>query len=118
MAPNADPTEVWALRRASLVYAQPVALSCGRVLRARTAHEVVDSCLRAGEILTRYIAAIAISSYAARDGDSAQALTPLEGNLSFGHFLTVVQQLAAIAVAHPATSYIAAGFKARKGTAT
>jgi len=74
--------------------------------------------LRAGEILVRYIAAIAISSYAARDDDSAQALTPLEGNLSFGHFLTVVQQLAAIAVAHPATSYIAAGFKARKGTTT
>jgi len=74
--------------------------------------------LRAGEILARYIAAIAISSYAARDGDSAQALTPLEGNLSFGHFLTVIQQLAAIAVAHPAMSYIAAGFKARKGAAT
>jgi hypothetical protein len=114
MAQILDPTEAWPLRRASLVYAQPVALSCGRVLRARTAHEVVDACLRAGEILARYVAAIAISSYAARDDDSVQPLTPLAGNLSFGHFLAVVQQVATLTSPHPAATYIAAGFKPRK----
>lgn len=115
MAIVADPADAWTLRRASLVYAQPVALSCGRVLRARTAQETVDACLRAGEVLARYIAAITLSSYAARENGADKELTPLQGNLSFGHFLTIVQQIAAIPAVHPIANHIVAGFKARKG---
>jgi hypothetical protein len=114
MASIADPADALALRRASLIYAQPIALSCGRVLRARTAQETVDACLRAGEILARYIAAVALSSYAARDDVGTQKLIPFKGNLAFGDFLTCIQQIAAIPIAHPATSYISAGFRARK----
>ena len=46
----------WALRRGSLVYPSPVAIACGRVLRARTASERVNACLKAGEVLARYLA--------------------------------------------------------------
>jgi predicted HTH transcriptional regulator len=85
------------------------------VLRARTAQETVDACLRAGEILARYIAAVAISSYAAREDDDAESLIQLDGNLSFGNFLTVSQQVARMGGANPLATYISAGFKARKG---
>lgn len=102
------------LRRASLLYPQPVAIACGRVLRARTQTERLDACLRAGEVLARYVSALALSSFAAREGGDALNVTALEGNLSFGHFLSMAQQVANIAVPHPAAAYLEAGFKPKK----
>ena len=81
------------LRRASLVYPQPVAIACGRVIRARSLAERLDACLRAGEVLARYVSAVALSSFAAREGGDALNITALEGNLSFGHFLSTAQQV-------------------------
>lgn len=107
----------WALKRASLVYPMPVAMACGRVLRARTPQEKIDASLRAGEILARYLAAVALSSFSARDGGEELALPPLEGNLAFGHFLSLIQQVSKLNTAHPARPYIDAGFKPKKGTA-
>lgn len=118
MVDKIAPATAASLRRTSLICAQPVALSCGRVLRARTAQETVDACLRAGEILARYIAALAISSYAVREDDSAKPLTLLDGNLSFGHFLSVSQQVAKIGGKHPVANYLSAGFQARKKSET
>src|SRR5664279_2596282 len=95
-----------AFRRASLIYPQPVAVACGRVLRARSHSERLDACLRAGEVLSRYIAAVALSSFAARDGGDGLNVSVLNGNLAFGHFLTTAQQVANIEVPHPADSYL------------
>src|SRR5262245_26577299 len=104
-----------ALRRASLIYPQPVAIACGRVIRSRSHTERLDACLRAAEVLARYIAAVALSSFAARAGGDGLNLTPLDGNLSFGHFLSTAQQAANIEVPHPAAPYLNAGFKPKKG---
>jgi hypothetical protein len=104
-----------AFRRASLIYPQPVAVACGRVLRARSHSERLDACLRAGEVLSRYIAAVALSSFAARDGGDGLNVSVLNGNLAFGHFLSTAQQVANIEVPHPADSYLSAGFRPKKG---
>lgn len=103
-----------ALRRASLIYPQPVAIACGRVLRARNFSERLDACLRSGEVLARYICAVALSSFGAREGGDALNISALEGNLAFGHFLSASQQVANVEVRHPAESYLAAGFKPKK----
>jgi len=104
----------WALRRGSLIYPSPVAISCGRVLRARTASERVNACLKAAEVLTRYLAAVAAASFATREDDGEAKLSDLNGNLSFGHFLTTVQEVAAAKVQHPAAPLLAQGFKKTK----
>jgi len=104
-----------ALRRASLVYPQPVAIACGRIMRARSFPERLDACLRSGEVLARYITAVALSSFAARDGGDALNISALDGNLSFGHFLSAAQQVSNIEVPHPAETYLSAGFKPKKG---
>jgi hypothetical protein len=105
----------WIFRRASLIYPQPVAIACGRVLRVRSDSERLDACLRAGEVLARYITAVALSSFGARDGGDGLNISVLDGNLSFGHFLSAAQQVANVEVPHPAASYLAAGFKPKKG---
>ncbi len=91
-----------------------MAIACGRVNRARSQTERLDACLRAGEVLARYLAAVAISSFAAREGGDELNITPLDGNLSFGHFLSAAQQVANIAVPHPAATYLDTGFKPKK----
>ncbi|WPB80938.1 ATP-binding protein [Archangium violaceum] len=106
--------EQWPLRRGSLIYPTPVAIACGRVLRARTAAERVNACLKAAEVLTRYLAAVAVGSFASRDDDAEAKLSELSGNLSFGHFLTTVQEVAGAKGDHPAGSLLAQGFKATK----
>ncbi|MCA9630711.1 MAG: hypothetical protein KC766_23735 [Myxococcales bacterium] len=102
------------LRRGSLIYPMPVAIACGRVLRARTAAERVNACLKAAEVLTRYLAAVAVASFASRDDDAEAKLSELSGNLSFGHFLTTVQEVAGAKGNHPAAPLLAQGFKGTK----
>jgi hypothetical protein len=106
-----------ALRRASLIYPQPVAIACGRVSRARSQAERLDACLRAAEVVARYVTAVALSSFAAREGGDSLNISPLDGNLSFGQFLSAAQQVANIEVPHPAAPYLNAGFKPKKGEA-
>ncbi len=108
---SADP---WELRRGSLVFPAPVAIACGRVIRSRTAPERVNSCLKAAEVLARYLAAVAVASFSAREEDGDVKLTELHGNLSFGHFLTTVQEVAGAAGAHPVSPLLAQGFKKTK----
>ncbi len=105
------PTDGWPLRRGSLIYPTPVAISCGRVLRARTVVERVHACLKAGEVLTRYLAAVAVASFATREEDGDTKLSQLNGNLSFGHFLSTVQEVVAANGQHPASPFLAQGFK-------
>lgn len=109
-----SPDEQWALRRGSLIYPMPVAIACGRVLRARTAAERVNACLKAAEVLTRYLAAVVVASFASRDDDAEAKLSQLSGDLSFGHFLTTVQEVAGAKGNHPAAPLLAQGFKITK----
>jgi hypothetical protein len=104
----------WPLRRGSLIYPSPVAIACGRILRVRSAVERVDACLKAAEVLTRYLAAVAVASFASRDDESEANLSELSGNLSFGHFLTTVQEVTAARGQHPARLPLRYAFRASK----
>ncbi len=79
------------------IYPQPIALSCGRICRARNSQEQLDAILKCAETVTRYLAAVAISSFSAREDANIavpKGLSNFAGNLSFGHFLSVVQGIA------------------------
>lgn len=106
-----------ALRRATSVYPQPVAVACGGVLRSRTPQERLDALLRAGEVLARYLAVVAAASFAARTEESAPPETPpqIDGALSFGHFVNLAQFAARSRVRHPLTDELGAGFRAEVG---
>ena len=105
----------WPLLRGSLVYPMPVAIACGRVRRARTASARVNTCLKAAEVLARYLAAVALASFATREEHESESwLSELEGDLSFGSFLTTVQEVAGLKVPHPAAPLLAQGFKSTK----
>jgi len=87
----------WAYKRGALIYPQPVASACGRVLRASSPPEQIDACLKAAEILARYLSALALSSLAARDSaDFPRAVKPLTGDLAFGHYLGLVQAISRV----------------------
>jgi len=104
----------WSIKRASLVHPYPCATACGRVLRARTAVDRVTASLKAAEVLTRYLAAVSAASFATRGEEGAKLLSALQGDLSFGHFLMVVQEAAVAQAAHPVTTLLAQGFKSKK----
>lgn len=106
--------ENWPLRRGSLIYPTPVAIACGRVLRARTAAERVNACLKAAEVLTRYLAAVAVASFASRNDDAEAKLSELSGNLSFGDFLTTIQEIVAARGQHPAQQPLRYAFRLSK----
>src|SRR6266704_2930221 len=86
------------------IYPQPIALSCGRLCRARNSQEQLDAILKCAETVTRYLAAVAISSFSARE-DASIALPKrrgkVTGNLGFCHFVSAVQGIARINAAHP-----------------
>ena len=93
----------------------PVAIACGRVLRSRNASGTVDACLKAAEVLTRYISAITLASYNSIDkGLAIEPLAKLEGNLAFGVFLSVIQQVSKLSSDHPVAPLLAQGFKPKK----
>ena len=84
----------WPLHRSALVHPHPVAVASGRVLAADTHAAAVDAILKAGEVITRYVAGLAVASWAARESSDDTAVSAPSGNLSFGHFLSLAQQLA------------------------
>src|SRR5947209_177859 len=100
------------------IYPQPIALSCGRICRARNSQEQLDAILKCAETVTRYLAAVAISSFSAREDASIavpKGLSNFTGDLSFGHFLNAVQGIASINAAHPLKDALNAAFKTKKG---
>ena len=101
-----------------LLYPQPVALSCGRIFRARTEHERLDAIVRSAEVLTRYVVALSVSSFCAREEQEyavPSALESLEGNLSFGDFLSVAKAVASVDVDHPLKNHLGPALKGKKG---
>lgn len=104
--------------RGSWIYPYPIAISCGRIVRSRTPETFLDALLKGAEILTRYLASVALASYSVREdaADSPHLFAALAGPLSFGHFLSINQQIAKVACSHPAKSYLNAGFVGKDGT--
>ncbi len=101
-------------------YPQPIAYAYGRVVRAGSDIERLDQILRCAEVTTRYLAALAIASFAAREDATVPppvALTSLTGNLSFGHFLAVAQEVANLAIRHPLQPQISLSLKQKNNPA-
>lgn len=95
---------------------QPVAVACARVLAARSDVERLDALLRCGEVITRYLVALGLGSFAAR-ALPAEPVPPsfgkLRGNLAWGTFLEVVQSVARTRVEHPLRPLLRPGFTGR-----
>ncbi len=106
------------LRRAALSYPHPVAVAAAQVLRSRSPQATVDACLKAAETLVRYLAALSLASYRAREpaGESDGGLgVPLQGPLAFGTFLSIVQAAAALRCNHPAAKLLTPFRKKKDG---
>jgi len=102
------------LERTALLGPHPVAVAAGRILRARTAPDQLDAILRTGEALTRYAAALALASLSARtDPTLPRGLGDFDGNLSWGHFLAVIDLVSALPEgAHPLARMLRSAFQA------
>jgi hypothetical protein len=105
-------------RRRLATAPQPVALALGRVCRNQHDEKsLVEATLKAGEVVARYLAGLAISSYCARVESGTKAASPLaafHGKLSFGHFLSVVREISAIREDHPLKARLSSAL-GRKG---
>jgi predicted HTH transcriptional regulator len=98
------------LQKAELIYVQPVAMGVSRILRSRSERERLEACLKAAEIITRYLAGVSLASYACRseegDADAIDFSESMDGPLSWGAFFAVVQKIYDQAPQHPAKSYL------------
>lgn len=92
-------------KHAQAFYPQPVAMACGNIMRATTASVRLDAVFKASETLCRYMAAVALSAFAARTetpvGDEQVeqvVLNKLKGykekDLTFGSFNQLIQRTA------------------------
>jgi len=93
---------------------QPVALALGRICRHPDKKELLEATLKAGEILARYLTALAVSSFCAREDGAAQVpneLHEFQGNLSFGHFLSALKGVARSPAVHPLNAYLEPAFR-------
>jgi len=96
------------------IYPQPIALALGRIIRAEDEREIVDSSLRAAEVLARYLAALSMASFATRVDVTVNPppeYNNFRGNLSFGHFADVLQGTARANVMHPLSRQFSAAFR-------
>jgi hypothetical protein len=105
------------------IYPQPVAVSCGRIVRARSPRERLDAILKCSETLTRYLATVGLSSFAARVDPAVPppaSFAQFTGPLSFGHFLTLAEVTAKTGAEHPLRAALVAVFptKEKKPPAT
>jgi hypothetical protein len=95
---------------------QPIALSLGRIARGSSRPERLEACLKAAEMLTRYLAVIALASSAATK-PSYQALPMVEdfeGNLAFGTFEQVIRQAIGVSWEHPLREQLRAAMRSTK----
>ncbi len=93
---------------------QPVALAVGKVVRSVDDRELVDSTLKASEVVARYLAAMAAASFATREDVSACSpaeVVNFRGKLSFGQYADLIQGVARENIAHPLARSFAVAFK-------
>ena len=103
----------------SISYPQPIAAACGRICRARTEQERLDSILKCAEIVTRYLTAVSVSSFSARsDGstDIPKGAKEFTGNLSWGHFLNLLHVISKAPGEHPVRSWLVRPIKGKGKT--
>lgn len=103
-------------------YPQPIAYAYGNVYRAQTRSqpEHLDQILRCAEVTARYLSAMAIASFAARDDQTVSpppAFAEFRGNLSFGHFLSAVQAVSKLTIRHPLHPHFSQSFLGKKSPA-
>ena len=111
-SPNAGAIDEARFRQAAQVYPQPVAAACGRCVRFTTPGAQLDACLKAAEVLCRYLAVLALASLRSRHQEEfPPSVEEPEGPLSFGHYLGLVQAAAKVD-GHPLNRYFSP-FRAR-----
>ena len=101
-------------------YPQPIAYAYGNIYRARSQPEKLDQILRCAEVTVRYLSALAIASFAAREDESVsppEQFIEFKGNLSFGNFLTIVQAVTKLTTPHPLRSAFSQSFLNKKSLA-
>jgi hypothetical protein len=90
------------------LYPQPVATACGYVLRSRSYEHLLESTLKAAEVLSRYLGALALASYACRNTDPPTipfSADRFQKALAFGDFVDLTSLIAAANCDHPLRSY-------------
>lgn len=95
---------------------QPIALSLGRVARGSSRPEGLEACLKAAEMLTRYLAVISLASAAAtkpHDQD-LPVVEGFEGNLAFGTFELAIRQAIAVPWDHPLREQLRTAMRSTK----
>ncbi len=100
----------------SISYPQPIAAGCGRICRARTAQERLDSILKCAEVVTRYLAAVSVSSFGARSNGSTdvpKGAKEFTGNLSWGHFLNLLTVMSGVQDEHPVRPWLVKSIKGK-----
>ncbi len=100
-------------------YPQPIAYAYGNIQRARSQTGKLDQILRCAEVTTRYLCALAIASFAAREDETVlppEALIKFHGNLAFGHFLSVVQAISSLKPSHPLQIQFSQCFQNKKSS--
>ncbi|MBW4671584.1 MAG: hypothetical protein KME60_30200 [Cyanomargarita calcarea GSE-NOS-MK-12-04C] len=105
------------LSQVQQTYPQPIAYAYASIHRARSQAEKLDQILRCAEVTTRYLCALAIASFAARENTTfppPDALTKFQGNLAFGHFLSVIQAISNLATPHPLQIQFSLCFQKKK----
>lgn len=110
------PSDLASFELGSISYPQPIAAGCGRICRARTTPERLDSILKCAEVVTRYLAAISVSSFCARLDGSTSAPKGAEeftGNLSWGHFLNLLRVMSGVQDEHPIRPWLVKPIKGK-----
>lgn len=103
-------------------YPQPIAYAYGCILRSssKSEPEQLDRILRCAEVTARYLTAMAIATFAAREDANVappEALIEFNGNLSFGHFVSVIQAVAGLKTSHPLQSQFSVSFLKKTSSA-
>jgi hypothetical protein len=95
---------------------QPIALSLGRVARGSSRPEGLEACLKAAEMLTRYLAVISLASAAATKppDQDLPMVEGFEGNLAFGTFELAIRQAIAVSWEHPLREQLRAAMRSTK----
>jgi predicted HTH transcriptional regulator len=106
------------LEEFSTVLPQPIAIAVSQILRARSNQETIDACLKAAEVITRYVAILCMASFRGRKNSSVEhnGLIALDGNLAWGHFLEIIQKVSSVKEDHPLNRHLAA-FRPGKASA-
>jgi hypothetical protein len=95
---------------------QPIALSLGRVARGSSRPEGLEACLKAAEMLTRYLAVISLASAAATkpSDQDLPVVEGFEGSLAFGTFELAIRQAIAVSWEHPLREQLRTAMRSTK----